>query len=1495
MKKKTLLMFLISVATAATLGAAGCEEHEHSWVLKSDDNYHWQECEKEDGTGCGSKKDFAAHVDANHDGECDTCEKDVHIHSYEWKHDEDKHWQECVLDDSEKLSYGGHVDLINNDTQADGKDGLCDTCGLLSKVVATFDMKGIGTAPASQKIDYGTKVTKPADPDVQGYIFDGWYKDEACENVFDFTADTLTADTVLYANFTDDETEGMSAKYALDLVFESQEVIGSFGKYDKLYFKYTAEEAGRYSVTLNNTSSACSFTTDQDAEGVTYEGTVNKNFDLDAGESIVVVVLRGDDVADDADIGAYVSAVTNEDLPDSWQSGEYRGKNYTIVLDKENKNIKISPTMDNNGPVSYNYIGGKTDTLTFTFNFLATGTVTVTRVAGSEDKIHVVCKHTYMNFTDDMTYYFIPEPIEIAKFSGLFVPKVIETEDTDAEESVEGAEGADDSSDDSAEPETTMVAGISQIGIYENGNGFIVQEGTTYRYTLGKSGSTYDEQNVLTYGTNYMITANLDDEGNVVSINVECNGVTGVYVRSEDPLPDEVPEKLPLTEGEYVGGSHILNVYSYGTYLDNHSYQLIVTDYVKATNTYTLTENTTVYTATIEGTGADVSITLKDSEGNVVATLTPYVVNYHDLPAASKTETIAAADLQKGKYYFYTVKTEGWYAFTSSDTLTVSYGLSDGAPEATYNVSNADLSGAPVYLEADTVVRVTVTGTPASVSFTVAPAQAPVGMTAENPHKLTDACTFEIDELKRTAPQHIEFTAPSAGKYIISCTYTSWGSSSDMIKFVVDDTPYGYNPSTWRYYDNKTAELTLTAGQKVKISVDMSASYEETCSEVKLKIAEDYTGKTTALLFDNKYEGSLSASGIYGYALNEVAFASSLTLTSEDEFTLVTNGEVKSGKEITLTVGQVKSGFKLTLAEGKSLTYKVDFLEGANLNHAKVDKIGTTEYTLTEVNNLIYVDVTAPSGEGAKDTVISLVGDSFYFTVGETKYGYALKDGKYVPLDNTFYKLAAGEKVTIVIGCLDLEYEGSVALKFDIDLTVEAGDLQFMPVPVESDSVVYVTTIETDATKAVNVHFDKDFVGNVLVSGESAFEVLCGNGTELKATLSNGIYKVTLSAVAGNYYAVTSETEQILMVATTYTVGTVSNPYVVTLTNGAFTTSSVARNNTIYLTAPAGTYVYSTTSRSPLFVLNGEEVTAGQQFTVKAGDSIVFTNNGTSSATVKFTLVVPEKYDGAYEYGTGESKKVLTIEGSVVTIESKDYTLTSVNGDEYTFTNGTGDAATTVTLTLGESLLYGETALTYKPVIDEDKAGTYVGEYVDDGVTYYIVLKVKANGKLSYALTIDDETTVEEASVTEADKDGVYAFDIYGMEVTFKFNSDGTVTFTDEYLSITDKITLSAPKPAAGTYYKKFIWYDEMVEENFTITLTVVLSEGLKTGTYLAVVDEGSEIDEPLPITVTEENGVYSFEDENKFFATGTFTYDFDSNSLVLEDDLYGHVVLAKR
>lgn len=72
-----------------------------------------------------------------------------------------------------------------------------------SVYTVTFDSQG-GSPVASATAAQGGKVTKPADPTREGYRFDGWYREAACENAWNFDAGTVTGDMTLYAGWLPD-------------------------------------------------------------------------------------------------------------------------------------------------------------------------------------------------------------------------------------------------------------------------------------------------------------------------------------------------------------------------------------------------------------------------------------------------------------------------------------------------------------------------------------------------------------------------------------------------------------------------------------------------------------------------------------------------------------------------------------------------------------------------------------------------------------------------------------------------------------------------------------------------------------------------------------------------------------------------------------------------------------------------------------------------------------------------------------------------------------------------------------------------------------------------------------------------------------------------------------------------------------------------------------------------------------------------------------------
>ena len=73
----------------------------------------------------------------------------------------------------------------------------------VNRYTVSFDANGADSVvPDSQRIKAGKAATEPAaKPRAKGYIFGGWYTDEACTRAYDF-ATPVTADLTLYAKWT---------------------------------------------------------------------------------------------------------------------------------------------------------------------------------------------------------------------------------------------------------------------------------------------------------------------------------------------------------------------------------------------------------------------------------------------------------------------------------------------------------------------------------------------------------------------------------------------------------------------------------------------------------------------------------------------------------------------------------------------------------------------------------------------------------------------------------------------------------------------------------------------------------------------------------------------------------------------------------------------------------------------------------------------------------------------------------------------------------------------------------------------------------------------------------------------------------------------------------------------------------------------------------------------------------------------------------------------
>lgn len=64
----------------------------------------------------------------------------------------------------------------------------------------TFDSKG-GTDVAPQNQMYGELLDVPENPTREGYLFDGWYIDPVCDELWEEDEDIIECDITLYAGW----------------------------------------------------------------------------------------------------------------------------------------------------------------------------------------------------------------------------------------------------------------------------------------------------------------------------------------------------------------------------------------------------------------------------------------------------------------------------------------------------------------------------------------------------------------------------------------------------------------------------------------------------------------------------------------------------------------------------------------------------------------------------------------------------------------------------------------------------------------------------------------------------------------------------------------------------------------------------------------------------------------------------------------------------------------------------------------------------------------------------------------------------------------------------------------------------------------------------------------------------------------------------------------------------------------------------------------------
>ena len=133
--------------------------HTYADTWSSDADNHWYAATCSHTT---EKKDEAAHVDANEDGECDVCEKTgLHTHTYntdEWESDATGHWHAATCTDKADCATAKNAFAAHADTAT--VDGRCDVCEYAMYAYITVDNphEVTNTIPTTAQ-DIGSEVT----------------------------------------------------------------------------------------------------------------------------------------------------------------------------------------------------------------------------------------------------------------------------------------------------------------------------------------------------------------------------------------------------------------------------------------------------------------------------------------------------------------------------------------------------------------------------------------------------------------------------------------------------------------------------------------------------------------------------------------------------------------------------------------------------------------------------------------------------------------------------------------------------------------------------------------------------------------------------------------------------------------------------------------------------------------------------------------------------------------------------------------------------------------------------------------------------------------------------------------------------------------------------------------------------------------------------------------------------------------------------------------
>lgn len=1457
MKKKSLLVFLLAMASTAAVGAAGCSDsddtNEHNWTLQHNANYHWYTC-----GDCDLEKDSGSHVDSDNDGKCDVCEEAI---GYTMGRDDDKHWK--TYENGEVVT-DGHIDLVDNESGEEGRDGLCDVCDVHMKETVTFIVGGHGTAPAVQKVNYGGHAEEPSAPEATGYIFKGWYEDDGCTVEFDFDEKAITGTTLVYAKWEDDTTPGYNRFNAKELALEDSSLTNAlnFGTANKLYFKFTASESARYTISNGSgaASEACTFTTDLDEDGAEYDVGTPKHFDMEKGETVVIVLNRATTVTDTQKVVVYIAKNVREPIPESWEDGVYTDSEYFVTIVKAKDGNQDTVLFNKSGhdavAVPFNYIGGKTNSLTFT-----TADGNKYSMKPNSDGDYNLYSENSEKPVAIISNAATSNPIPVSAFAGIYTP------------------------------ETTKVLDIDEIGIYENGDGYYRQNGVPKNnQILGSGGCMYVQViNTLIYSKGSM-TLNFNDEGEVVSLTLtySVNGKPNktTYLKTAE-APDIVPSALPLDEGDYAGHSYSIKVSSGYQYWNDSGYMVYVDEFVKATGTYTIIAKSETYKLTIDDSveGKPV-IRVYDTEDNLLDTLRVYEPAVSaDLPADKADLTLSIEGFVKGCYY-YNVTESGWYKFSADETvdettkksmadwLVVNANINLEYPKSFIRGNTGFKSDSyAIWLEKGSIVCISLkagNGRPASFKFTVdnvGEEGAPLGTVETKPNVLDGTGIFEVT-LISCYDYYADVYLP-VGKYLISL-------NTSLYKYTVNGVEIA---------DGKKYVAVEVTDADVPVKIVVSALDERGNVETySFTVEEDFTA-SNVLTFDEEVKGTLTDGAYFhGDLAGTYALFSSFVLGSDDgpEFTISMNGVEKTVSKISLTSAQVAHGFKVTLGEEQeSVAYSVVFLKGSVHNPIEHKTPGKLTVDLTGKGAERYVTVTAPEDTDCLVSLISNDDAKYGFTVGNKNYGYqAYLSGQYYPAFDKYCEVPAGQSVTIKVFCPNPDIaSGSVSVLLSYDF-MNAEELSTVKGGTTNDGAFYrVANVTVDGDKLF--HIDDTVKGSVTVTAYAPFTLVNADTTVYKVTDANGLYTATIPAGEDIYFKVSSETEQNITFAILYLKGSYGNPVTVGAEDSVVELTAAGNTSNYIQFLAGGEYI---ANKLLVRVSDGELIEANVQFTANTNEMFIYSNSAAKTETVNIFLPVKAEYQGKYSYDNG---KVLVVSELSLVVEGKPYFISGVDGTTYKFSYKTADGVEELTVSFGDKNMFGEYEIEYIYMFTEEMAQTYTGTLSDSygWVNYDVTLSFDRKGKGTFTAG----TLVNSAISIKDNEDGTYTFTytrgtVTGEKATFKFGAMGTIVISADYFAL-GKLTPENEffyDPTGGEYTPKPATFEEDACQLYTYESTCLslTSDGTGKFTY-----SGNTYD----ITVMVVKGIYSFEyDGNK----ASFTFS-DEGVINLSTDKHGEFTLS--